>query len=854
MIPKRIVLENFLSFGSPATEIEFTDDEPLWVLGGPNGVGKSAVFDAMTYALYGVHRGGAEDHVCLVRHGANSFRVVFEFEFNGVAYQITRNRPLSGRPTHRIKQWADGGWNKTVQLPPAAGRQDPVKLWTERTLGLGFDAFTASVLLRQGQADEIITATGSRRLAILKKIIGAERYEALSHRVHAATRVRRERQETLCGERDSLTRDRGTPPTEAELQTACEVLTQAEQERSAAQERVTAAAERLTAAKNWATLDTKCNGLNRQIQEADARATAAERIRGDKVRLDDLAAAVPVLRQFLSLRESLVATERIFEERQVEANRLTAALRAKQLREEIGRDNKFIDAADGVKKLKDEVDRFDPNLADQLAAAGERILVATNTVTGALEAKAAAAGLLKHARAQQQKFATVGVGVPCSLCGQEVTAQHAERERDRLATEIRQLEQKVQEWEVEEAEAAKIKKAAADEWDRLDKVARHRDTTANLLVDKEKTLRDLGVTADPVELRRQLADKTAEAEQHETAAVDQCRADRPTLQKRLAEVEKKVRADEQMIASVRGQQSTLRGQLSPNWNGQLDHLDAIAVDAFDAERQRLTVAGVVEQFRKLEEDAVRRVEWLKQLAETTAEIEATIPVASQVRVAVAEQDAQLARHVADEAEGVRNAAKERADDLARLAEAHRRLVEQIAAAEKQADLHRKLDDLLGKGGLQRELVRTAEREIVRLANDTVQNLSDGDLTVELDDGTDGDDEAFALRVRQADAPTPTGVNYLSGSQKFRLAISVALAIGRFAAGQARPLESVIIDEGFGSLDRDGLRAAADELNRLRQHLRRIVVVSHQEEFAKRFPVVWQLSHGENGTTAIAVRQ
>jgi DNA repair exonuclease SbcCD ATPase subunit len=75
-----------------------------------------------------------------------------------------------------------------------------------------------------------------------------------------------------------------------------------------------------------------------------------------------------------------------------------------------------------------------------------------------------------------------------------------------------------------------------------------------------------------------------------------------------------------------------------------------------------------------------------------------------------------------------------------------------------------------------------------------------------------------------------------------------------AAGQLLPLESVIIDEGFGSLDRDGLRAAADELNRLRQHLRRIIVVSHQEELAKRFPVLYQLCQGENGTTATAVRQ
>src|SRR5947209_6084187 len=152
MIPRRIVLENFLSFGSPATEIVFADDEPLWVVGGPNGVGKSAVFDGMTYALYGEHRGGATEHTSLIRHGANGFRVIFEFEFNGARYQITRNRPLSGRPTQGIKQWADDGWTKTIQLPAAAGRLDQIRLWTERTLGIGFAAFKASVLLRQGES------------------------------------------------------------------------------------------------------------------------------------------------------------------------------------------------------------------------------------------------------------------------------------------------------------------------------------------------------------------------------------------------------------------------------------------------------------------------------------------------------------------------------------------------------------------------------------------------------------------------------------------------------------------------------------------------------------------------------
>ena len=84
------------------------------------------------------------------------------------------------------------------------------------------------------------------------------------------------------------------------------------------------------------------------------------------------------------------------------------------------------------------------------------------------------------------------------------------------------------------------------------------------------------------------------------------------------------------------------------------------------------------------------------------------------------------------------------------------------------------------------------------------------------------------------------------------------SVGRFATAgtQARPLESVIIDEGFGSLDKDGLRCMADELNRLKDRLalKRIILVSHQEEFADRFPVVIKLSHGETGTTAEAVRR
>ena len=137
-----------------------------------------------------------------------------------------------------------------------------------------------------------------------------------------------------------------------------------------------------------------------------------------------------------------------------------------------------------------------------------------------------------------------------------------------------------------------------------------------------------------------------------------------------------------------------------------------------------------------------------------------------------------------------------------------------------------------------------------VANDTVQNLSDGELTIELEDGADGQDEAFALQVRRADGPTPIGVNYLSGSQKFRVAVAVALATGRFAAGQARPLESVIIDEGFGSLDTQGRAEMLDEIRKMSEFYERVIVVSHMESFHDQslFPARFELS--KEGTRTV----
>jgi DNA repair protein SbcC/Rad50 len=164
--------------------------------------------------------------------------------------------------------------------------------------------------------------------------------------------------------------------------------------------------------------------------------------------------------------------------------------------------------------------------------------------------------------------------------------------------------------------------------------------------------------------------------------------------------------------------------------------------------------------------------------------------------------------------------------------------EETLKAEGDLAVQRTLAELLGRDRLQLYLVRQAERQVVEHANAVLDRLSRGQLYLKLSGEAEGDGaSAKALELEAYNRETgerPINVAFLSGSQKFRVAVSLALGIGQYASRQHRPIESVIIDEGFGCLDRHGRQVMIQELQNLRNQMRCILLVSHQEEFADAF--------------------
>src|SRR6266568_4019986 len=66
------------------------DGSSLWMMAGLNGSGKSAIFDAMTFALFGHHRGGFQQIVELINHDEDKLNVEFDFTLDGQCYRVRR--------------------------------------------------------------------------------------------------------------------------------------------------------------------------------------------------------------------------------------------------------------------------------------------------------------------------------------------------------------------------------------------------------------------------------------------------------------------------------------------------------------------------------------------------------------------------------------------------------------------------------------------------------------------------------------------------------------------------------------------------------------------------------------------
>ncbi len=192
MIPTRLFLQRFLCYRQPV-EVDFTGLH-LACLSGENGAGKSALLDAMTWALWEQAR-ASNPH--LVSLGESETRVEFCFLLDGREYRVVRGYTASGRTRSLLELHVRTGeeWQ-----PVTTGSKQAVQREIDRLLGISYTTFVNSVFLLQGKADEFTRRTPSERKKILAELLELDRYER--YRELAREEGRRLREERLRLERE----------------------------------------------------------------------------------------------------------------------------------------------------------------------------------------------------------------------------------------------------------------------------------------------------------------------------------------------------------------------------------------------------------------------------------------------------------------------------------------------------------------------------------------------------------------------------------------------------------------------------------------------------------------------------
>ena len=95
------------------------------------------------------------------------------------------------------------------------------------------------------------------------------------------------------------------------------------------------------------------------------------------------------------------------------------------------------------------------------------------------------------------------------------------------------------------------------------------------------------------------------------------------------------------------------------------------------------------------------------------------------------------------------------------------------------------------------------------------------------------------------------VHSLSGGETFLVSLALALGLASMASSKLR-IESLFIDEGFGSLDPESLQIAMDALDSLQAQGRKVAVISHVAEMHERIPVQIQVQRQGNGQSTLKI--
>ncbi len=859
MLPLSLKVHNFLSYRDDAPTLHL-EDIHVACLCGANGHGKSALLDAITWAIWGRARGQRQEQ--LVHEGEQDMRVELEFDEGGQRHRIARRFSKARRAGASSLELAVASGDEWVPLTANTMAQTAAQI--ERLIRMDYDTFVNSAYLLQGRSDTFAMSTPANRKEVLARVLGLAMYDRLSDRARQRARdaqakvgmttAQIERLEMQAARRGDVETLLAEVSAEAERAIADANARSAEFDLAGAEvaqlERRQADGEAVGA--QLRRVSERCEReeheqaqLSERVQRWRAsleQATPIERgfaewqeARDQHARLSAKASLVHRLQSQLAPLETRIAAEGA----RLEAE---AAGLERELDDVGPRAQSLADVRQRLAQLDVQAQALDEGLAQvETHARRHRALVAEVEVLKADNARLENEGketrskldLLNHDHSK---------GVECPLCGSELGEEGRERleraynseiagQRERYKAQARKVSSLESDARQESALMAQVQRAVETKRRALD------SERAELLLQEEQAT----TAAARLEgVRAALAELRARIEQGAFAQTEQAQ---------VAELRVQIEAaafDSDALDDLRQEVQALE-----HWEGE----------------QR----GLEEARRRLNDDQSTLASAAKRVVDTQEEL---------ARLATQQRDIEAelaglpeARRRRDELERLQREAAARRDELQGRRGSLGTQLEQIEAAETElverrmeresladdAGLYDELGVAFGKGGVQALLIEAAIPRLEDEANALLSRMTDGRMSLKMQTqrvrrtGGTNSDLVETLHIDVADELGTRSYDLFSGGERFRVDLALRIALSKLLAWRAgAQLPTLFIDEGFGTQDAQGRDRIVEVIKAIEDDFQRILVITHMDEVKEAFPVRIEVSRAVGGGSTFSV--
>jgi exonuclease SbcC len=821
---------------------------------GDNGNGKSAIIDAMTWALWGETRAKRDDDI--IHQNQDETEVEFEFVVGGQNYRIIRKharpkgRRTSGQSSLHFQIANDNGFRA---LDGDSKQQTQQKIID--VLHMDYNTFINSAYLRQGHADEFTTATPAKRKQVLANILGLSYYDDIKAFARELASQKKMAKEQLLFSITEIDKELAQKPaSELEILEAQGKLEQIEE--------------------SIKTHDVLLIDLRKQKELLESK----------RAQLNQLDSNLSERRKTLlqwqehigRLHTRVTEYETLINRREEIEGGYKSFIGAKELNDKLNKNLTLVSRLNQRKhELEMLIERESQTLTKDHALAQNKIneLEKTASELPALKEELKKTQLLLQSLTARDKALQ-----DKKELRQEIIAQirSAESDKSRLEKEINEINEKLS-LLIAQPDKAKCPVCNTELGEAgLKHISAHYDSEKqekslaiksglSVLANKNNELKTIEAE---IKLFEESFTRDRTKAQNQSGALEREITRAEQADNQLKEELDNVKLIEERLTGKNfalPQQETLRQIVNELGNinydtqkheqarQQLDSLQKYEAPKLKLEEADRLINQDKEDIARTEKAITELQTGLKIDEEHRQTLSSEIIVLPELTNNLQLAESEYRRLTAEQKLAQQNIGNitGKLEYFARREIERSEKEQQLNLSVKELSIYQDLAEAFSEKGIQALLIETALPEIEIESNRLLSRMTDNRMHVKIETQreTQKGDVIETLEIKISDELGTRNYEMFSGGEAFRINFAIRIALSRLLARRAgAPLPTLIIDEGFGTQDASGIEKLREAINSVQDDFEKILVITHVEELRDAFPARIDVIKTADGST------